>query len=68
MDQQYRVRNETICINCGMEKDRGLVVCWPCHSSQKRHNDGCYSKRLESKLAERERVLKASGAAEWRAE
>lgn len=65
IDQQRRVRGELTCINCGNEKSAGLVICWPCHALQKHHNDGCYSKRLEKKLAEREAALKDAGVPEW---
>ena len=67
MDQQYRVRAELTCTNCGMDKSAGLLLCWPCHHSQKRFNDGSYSNRVQTKLANREAQLKASGAPIWRA-
>jgi hypothetical protein len=45
-----KVRASTVCPNCLQSKDIGLVLCWPCHSTQKHHNDGDYSKRCKAKI------------------
>lgn len=57
MNQYNRIRELTVCPNCREKKDTGLILCWPCHHSQKRHNDGDYGKRLERKLAAMEQAL-----------
>jgi hypothetical protein len=57
MNQYPNIRNSVTCPNCQESKSIGLVLCWPCHHKQKHRNDGCYSKRVESKL---ERIEKES--------
>lgn len=57
MNQYPHVREQTVCPNCRQEKSTGLILCWSCHHAQKHHNDGCYSKRLEAKLAAMEQAL-----------
>lgn len=57
MNQYEKIRAQTICPNCRQEKQPGLILCWPCHHAQKFHNDGCYSKQLETKLAAMEQAL-----------
>jgi len=44
------VRLSTTCPNCTGPKDKGLVVCWPCHREQKQKNGGGYSRELERKI------------------
>lgn len=65
LDQQNRIRAERTCCNCGLDKKSGLLLCWPCHHGQKHHNDGGYSKRVEAKLAVRERLLEQRNAPRW---
>ncbi len=57
VSQNPKVRAEKVCPNCLQGKDVGLVLCWPCHHSQKDHNDGDYSKRCKAKIAAREAAL-----------
>lgn len=65
MDQSH-IRECLTCPNCLGSKDRGLIVCWPCHGLQKAHNDGGYSARLERRLEEIERFLTVEIAARQR--
>ncbi len=60
--QTPNVRAELTCPNCLQPKQAGLVLCWPCHHSQKRFNDGCYSKKCNAKIHAREILLLAKGA------
>lgn len=54
---EYRhVRAMTVCANCGNGKGQGLLVCWPCHRSQKRMHDGMYSRKLTDRLELLERA------------
>ena len=57
LDQRHHVRALPTCPNCGRPKDKGLLVCWPCHREQKRRNDGGYSLRLTRKLDSIEKTL-----------
>lgn len=50
MNQHPKVRAMLTCPACGEAKDRGLVLCWPCHRAQKQRNDGGYSPKLEAQL------------------
>lgn len=60
MEQYNRIRALAVCPNCREAKDAGLILCWPCHHTQKNRNDGSYSKRLEAKLAAMEYGLSLS--------
>jgi hypothetical protein len=57
LEDRRHVRHERICVNCGMAKSQGLLLCWPCHRLQKHHHGGAYSRRVEDKLAQRETML-----------
>lgn len=59
LDQKEAVRASLTCVNCLEDKPAGLMLCWPCHHSQKHHNDGGYSKRVERLLERQEALLKA---------
>ena len=37
-----RIRNLQVCPKCAQHKERGLVVCWPCHRDLKRVYGGGY--------------------------
>jgi hypothetical protein len=37
------VRHMLACPKCSQPKDRGLLLCWPCHRTEKRNNEGGYS-------------------------
>lgn len=49
------VRSMYTCPACSQPKDRGLLLCWPCHHKEKRIHDGCYSQRVELLLDALER-------------
>lgn len=51
------LRKAARCPLCLETKDIGLVICWPCHHSQKHFNDGDYSKRAKSKIMQAEEML-----------
>ena len=53
-----RVRDDATCPLCLGVKDRGLVVCWPCHYSEKQANHGCYSAFAERRISAYERFLR----------
>lgn len=55
--QWPRVRAHNTCPNCLQSKDKELLLCWPCHHSQKNHNDGDYSKRCWAKIEAWEQQL-----------
>lgn len=57
-----RIRALPTCPNCREKKSAGLILCWPCHHSHKARNDGCYSPRLERKLAAMEQALEQAEA------
>lgn len=65
MNQYVYIRAQTVCPNCRQDKKPGVILCWPCHHAQKNHNDGCYSKRLECKLAAMDQALQDAGAAAY---
>ena len=50
VNQHDNVRALPRCPNCRELKPIGNLLCWPCHHSQKEHNDGDYSPRLKRKL------------------
>jgi len=60
MNQYLYVRTLACCPSCGKPKPAGTILCWPCHHSQKRFNDGGYSKRLTAKLETLERNRKTA--------
>ena len=45
-DMQHPVRRSELCISCGRAKSHGLLICWSCHSRQKREHDGGYDPLL----------------------
>jgi ribosomal protein L37AE/L43A len=50
------VRNQSFCVCCGSRsKDRGLLLCWPCHNRETFFNGGGYSKHTENMLDRLER-------------
>lgn len=51
MNQLVLVRGLPHCPACGLPKDKGLLVCWPCHGRLKSRHNGDYGKRMETKLA-----------------
>lgn len=60
-DQKGKVRMDKVCPLCLEPKDVGLIVCWPCHRSQKHHNDGDYSKRAKAVIEARDIALRNGG-------
>ena len=48
------VRNDYTCPACFGVKDKGLLICWPCHRNEGRR----YSKRCERLITEREQYLR----------
>jgi hypothetical protein len=43
MDIDYpKVRQLNVCL-CGYQKDAGLVLCWPCHRTEKELTGGGYT-------------------------
>jgi hypothetical protein len=50
MDHPH-VRHMLACPKCSQPKERGLLLCWPCHRQQKRENGGGYSEATERLLA-----------------
>ena len=58
MPNESYVRADYTCPLCLGPKDRGLVLCWPCHRSEKRANDGCYSAFAERRIAARDDYLR----------
>ena len=57
MNQYPFVRADSLCVWCGEKKDKGLLLCWPCHHTQKDRNDGDYGRKAYSKLDQRESLL-----------
>ena len=57
MNNESRVRADNTCPLCLGVKDKGLVLCWPCHRREKAANDGCYSAFAERRVAAREQFL-----------
>ena len=56
--QDYpRVRYSEVCVRCNDRKEPGLVLCWPCHRSEKTANEGGYSGGIEQRLQEQEARL-----------
>lgn len=55
--QYDEVRADIICPNCLQDKSVGLLLCWPCHHSQKQFNDGDYSAKCKAKIAKRNTAL-----------
>lgn len=62
-EQRPKVRALLACICCGEVKGKDLLLCWPCHSLQKRTYGGGYDPRLDRvfELVERE-LIDAAGA------
>lgn len=57
LPQNPMVRRWHTCPKCLNSKDEGLVLCWPCHRTEKRQNDGGYSVETEAKIALAEKKL-----------
>lgn len=60
-NQHDHVRAHHTCVRCEGPKDRGLLLCWPCHHAEKHHNDGSYSREVEDKIAALEARLSGVG-------
>jgi hypothetical protein len=52
------VRDGYTCPSCLGPKNRGLLICWPCHHDQKQHNDGKYDQLTEAMISAYEIHLK----------
>jgi hypothetical protein len=57
MNQRDRVRALAYCLCCKGPKEIGLLICWPCHRSEKRANGGGYSPKTELLIVETDRSL-----------
>ena len=55
---EHHVRADSTCPLCLGLKDQGLVLCWPCHRSEKRANGGKYSDFAERRIAATEKLLR----------
>ena len=53
-----RVRADNTCPLCLGVKDKGLILCWPCHHSEKRANGGSYSAFAERRISATERFFR----------
>lgn len=51
INQYDNVRAHGTCPRCHGRKDKGLVLCWPCHHKEKGRNDGAYHPRTERAIA-----------------
>jgi hypothetical protein len=50
-------RNGIGCPLCGGDKERGLLICWPCHRALKAEFDGGYGYHAEDLLDKHEAYL-----------
>lgn len=48
------VREDYTCPVCLGPKNRGLLVCWPCHHDETHYNDGKYRPSIEEIISTRE--------------
>lgn len=55
--QHEHVRKWATCVVCDGFKDQGLLLCWVCHHTEKRRNEGTYSAAVEKKLDDLESLL-----------
>ena len=58
MNDESYVRSDYTCPLCLGPKDRGLVLCWPCHRSEKEANGGGYSAFAERRIAATDKLLR----------
>ena len=58
MPNESYVRADYTCPLCIGPKDTGLVLCWPCHRSEKRANGGGYSAFAERRIAATDKLLR----------